>query len=308
MKCRRFASVLPLSILSIIMTLLLPACAGNSGGGAGESHRLRYGMRSGDVLDYRSERAVEQILHTQGGDQVQRGSETAAYAIACRRKGRDIGLRTSLEEMTAELELPQSRLIPDLEGIRGQVFTLKVDRQGGESVLGGQDRLLYELTPGIYRSAASSFQAFFPDLPRRPLKVGDRWSSRERLDDSDSRYEVTVHLVTDYELLAYESCEGNSCARIGIAFAGLLLGEGEDGDLLLRFHASLSGAGEFVFDLGRGLMLSLSNEGMGEGLIAGSGSQVFEIPFTRTISSKTRLENSSMASDQPAKGFPRPCP
>jgi len=75
---------------------------------------------------------------------------------------------------------------------------------GKELDLSGAESIQYDLGPGGKHSIESDFQALFPDLAGRPVKIGDAWTSKDTITEKSSLAEIHMNLESLNTLEGFE--------------------------------------------------------------------------------------------------------
>lgn len=279
-------------LAAIPLALMISGCAaGNkSVSGTEAGMVLKYRMPSDRVLKYLTTHEYSQSLKVEGRPVEFSSHDTRLFSLDS--KGRDqdkyrVGI--TIDSINIILKTPQGAISPDLEGLAGQGFEFNLTAVGRETDFPEPESLRYELVPGDQQSAVAGFKAFFPDLPSRPVKIGDTWISLDTIIEKTPKGELCIILESKNKLEGFETIDGLKCARISADIKGTLDGKGEELGMELTSRAKIKGADTWYFAYEEGIFVKSQSKGVGEGKITGIDPQKIEIPMKREYSMETWL-------------------
>jgi len=251
---------------------------------------LTYRLPEKQALNYRFFLGQTQDIEAMGQRVTTENRVTIGFLAQSKgRKGNDYLMGLTIEEMKADIRSPQGPLSPDLRAVIGKSFDLTMSDLGKEMDLSGAASIQYDLGPSGKRNLASYFQAFFPDLPGRPVKVGDLWNTEDRITDKTEGVEIRIHMKNEHKLDGFETVAGRECARIKTAVTGTLEGEGEEQGMKLSFKGNIKGTDTWYFAYKEGLFVRLVSSASVDGSIETSGFQSLTIPLTQKMDMETNL-------------------
>ncbi len=251
---------------------------------------LRYSMKDGGVLKYRLSEEFSQEMEVMGNEVVISADETRLMSIRPKKRENDrYRVSVTIDSMSASVVSPQGTFTPDLTAIHGKTCEFNVSELGKETDVMSGEPIEYEIFPGQKQNAVSVFQAFFPDLPNRPVKEGDTWISVDTIFDQNDRGEMTIVFNSTNELAGFETIDGVRCAKVLVDVTGTLEGIGHEGGTKLVSTLSISGSETWYFDYRRGAFVRSIASGVGEGTVVGSGQEELTIPMKREYSFVTEL-------------------
>jgi hypothetical protein len=251
---------------------------------------LAYRMPENPALHYTFSTDQTQTIEVMG--QVVDTESHQIIGFSVQAKGTKDGnqqLAVTVESMKVDVKSPQGSQSPDMSTVIGKAFDLTITNLGKELELSGADSIQYDLGPAGKRNIASSFQAIFPDLPGRPVKVGDTWTSEDLITDKTDSVEIRIRFRNEHTLDGFETVSGLECARIKTAVTGTLEGEGEQQGMELAFKGDIKGLDAWYFAYKEGLYAGMTSSASVDGTITTSGFQGLTIPLKQKIDMETRL-------------------
>lgn len=251
---------------------------------------LEYSMTEGQVLTYEMSNVFTQMLEVR--EQPFETISTASLVFSTEprgKKGEDHAIGVTVKSMDVSMATPQGELVPDTSTVVGEGFEMTVSVLGEESNLEGAASVRYDMGPAGERGLTTEFSNIFPDLPGRPIVIGDSWTTTTNVTEDTGQ--ANIHIITESvnTLVGFETIDGRECARIAVEFTGTLEGEGEEQNVNWKTTGDLSGTGTIYFAHKEGILVSETTSGVGDGVIVGSGDREMTIPMTREFSFETKL-------------------
>lgn len=253
---------------------------------------LEYSMTEGQVLTYEMSNSFVQALQIE-----ERSFETvstSSLVFSTRPKGKkgdDHTIGVTVESLDVSVSTPQGELTPDTSTVTGKGFDMTVSVIGEESDLEGAASVKYDMGPAGERGLTTEFSNIFPDLPGKPMAVGESWTTTTNVTEDTGQASIRITTESVNTLMGFETIGGRECARIAVDFVGTLEGEGKEQGVDWTTAGDLSGTGTIYFAHKEGILISEATSGVGDGVIVGVGGADREmtIPMTREFSFETKL-------------------
>lgn len=280
-------------LLALASTLILAGCAAKTTAIWGDPQTglmLTYRLPEEKSLEYRF--AIDQTQTIEVMGQVVDTDSDQSIGFSVRAKGMKDGnqqLGVTIDSMRVKVVSPQGSMSPDTSSIIGKSFDMTLSELGKEVELSGAASIQYDLGPSGKRNISASFQSMFPDLPGRPVTVGDTWTTEDLITDKTEAVEIRIRFKNEHRLDGFETFEGMECARIKTAVSGTLEGEGEQQGMALTFKGDISGEDTWYFAYKEGLYVGMTSSASVNGTIDASGPQNLNIPLKQKIDMETRL-------------------
>ncbi len=280
-------------LLALGSALVLAGCAAKTTAIWGDTQTgliLAYRVAENQPLNYRFSIDQTQTIEVMGQSVDTQSDQNIGFSV--RSKGMNDGnlqLAVTIDSMKINVAGPQGRMSPDMGSVTGKSFDMTLSRLGKEVELSGAASIQYDLGPAGKRNISSNFQSMFPDLPGRPVKVGDTWSTEDLITDKTAEVEIHIRFQNTHRLDGFETVAGLECARIKTAVSGTLEGEGEQQGMALTFKGDISGEDTWYFAYKEGLYVGMTSSASTEGTIDASGPQNLTIPLKQKMDMETRL-------------------
>ena len=179
----------------------------------------------------------------------------------------------------------------DTKNLQKKTFLMTLDEYGDEGELVGNDDLIYNINRIGEQSLAPDFVDFFPDLPGRPLHVGESWTETDTLDLSDHGVHTQLVNKNKNKLAGYALIRDHECAMIKVEYLGLLksinYSEGEE----YITTAEIKGTYTCFFDYQRGQFVRMISEGEGKGESVPQGRMQGTVPLTQEYYLEVNLDD-----------------
>ena len=277
------------TILAVIVTI---GCAAkkNPWGSPEAGLILTYRMPEDQVLKYKMSSKYEQNLEIMG--QSTKIELDKAYMLSIKSGGMvedNHQLGITIDSMEVHVTIPQGEVPADVSTVLGKSFDMKLSPLGKEMDLSGAESIKYDLGPGEKHGIASDFQALFPNLASRPVKVADTWKSTDNIDVKEGDSETHIIMESINVLEGFETVNGMECAKITSTYTGTIDGKGKQDGMDLVTKGEIKGSDTWYFAYEEGLLVKITSNVAGEGTITGSGPQNIVIPMKLDIKSETTL-------------------
>jgi hypothetical protein len=251
---------------------------------------LEYREAGGRVLRYQMTNRFAQTLDIRGKKMEVRGEETREFSLRSGVSGGDdLEFEITIDAMEMKMSGLQDELARDLSTAIGKSFNMTISPLGEELELSGADTIMYALGPGEERSIKSQFEAFFPDLPERPIGLKDSWTTETTLTEEAGAGELTIALTTENRLVGFETLDGFECVKIEALFTGTLDGEGQEEGVPIITKAKIKGTGFWYFAYKEGIYVRDTSEGVAEGTVTLMGPEKMSISLKRDFTTEVRL-------------------
>ena len=249
------------------------SCATGSGrAGASETQVmgtvLEYRMVDGAPMSYRFTNDVSQVMEVRDQTIPVEFVQSIAFSVdPTGVSGDDYSLRVTIDDLAVSASSPQRNVEADVGGVVGASFGMTLSRIGEEGGLPEAESLQYDMPSEGPRSIVPTFSVMFPDLPGRPVSVGDSWPSSVRMTEPSGSGEADIALDSVNTLEGFETVRGRECARISSVFSGTITGSGAQGGLPWTMTSDITGSGVWYFDHENGVCVSETSEGDATGEI-----------------------------------------
>jgi hypothetical protein len=249
---------------------------------------LEYKMPAGRALTYTNSQEMAQVMEVMGQaiDSHTKGGGTITFS-AKGKKDQNLLLGVTIDDMSMTISGPTGDLSPDLSPVKGKSFDMVISPLGSEVDVSAAEAITYQSANGT-ANVASGFKLFFPDLPGKPLKVGDTWPSSAAADDTSGGMNIKMgfQYVNTFEGL--ETVDGMECARIKSDYTSTLSGTGNQQGMDMVLTGTGKGTDLWYFAVKEGIYLKATSDATYELSIAVSAADM-TIPMTQTRKGELKL-------------------
>lgn len=251
---------------------------------------LQYWMPENQVLKYQTSAKQTQIIEVMGQSVEVETEKTIEFSVKSKGlKENNLQLEVTIDSMSIKITSPQGDLSPDMSTVIGKSFDMTLSILGKEMDLSGADSIKHDLGPGGKQSISADFQAIFPNLAGRPVKIGDTWTTKDTITEKSDNGEVRINLESVNTLEGFETVNGLECVKITAEVTGTLDGEGYEQGMDLTFKGEIKGTDTWYFAYMKGIFVKMITDVSTEGTITTSGAQSMTIPMTQEMKIEVKL-------------------
>jgi len=250
---------------------------------------LEYKMPAGQILRYQDHSETLEASDVMGQSIESKINSTSICSFQAKgRKEQNHLLGVTIDDMSLTINSPRGDLSPDMSPVKGKSFDMVLSPIGTEVDVSGAESITYQFVTGP-RNVAAGFKTFFPDLPGKPVKVGDSWPSSFAIDEKSGATNMHIEFQAVNTLEGFENVDGMECARVSSKVTGTVSGTGSQQGADLLFKGTLKGGDIWHFAPKEGLFVKSTSEVVSEMTISVSGPQTMTIPTTQTRKSEVKL-------------------
>ncbi len=282
-----------LPVLVVLVVVFLAGGAVKKGDLRGDSETaltLQYRMPVDQILKYNFSEEMNQNIEVQGQSiDVEVNSKTAFSVKSKGQKGGNHQLGITIDSMSINIISLEGDLSPDMSPVIGKSFDMTLSPLGKELELSGAESIQYELPSEGKTSISSDFQAIFPNLAGRSVKIGDTWTSTDTVTEKSESSEVQFNLKSVHTLEGFETVDGMECVKITAEVTGTLTGTGEQQGMELAFEGEIKGTDTWYFAYKKGIFVKMISTAVSEGIIEVVGVQDMSIPMIQEFNVEIKL-------------------
>ncbi|UCE21060.1 MAG: hypothetical protein JSV46_02160 [Candidatus Aminicenantes bacterium] len=277
----------------VIIIGLLAGCAAKTADPWGDPKTgliLQYRMTENQVLKYQTSGEQTQNMEIMGQSIETQSSSGIEFSV--KSKGLQEGnllLGVTIDSMNINISSPQGELSPDMSTVRGKGFDMTLSPLGKELDVSGAESIRYDMGAAGSRSIGSNFQAAFPDLAGKPVKIGDSWTSTDTIIEKTDELEVRISFESVNTLEGFETVDGLECVKVTADITGALEGKGEQMGLQLAITGEVQGKATWYFAYKEGIFVKDTTSFSSDSTITTSGAQALTIPVNQETKMGTKL-------------------
>ncbi len=221
---------------------------------------LEYKMPEGRTLSYRTDGESVESAEIMGQTRESHSTSSDAFSLRGKgRKGQDLLLSVTIDDMSMVTTSPQGDVSPDLTSLRGKSFDMVLSPLGSEVDVSAAEAITFESPVGP-RSIATGFKLFFPDLPGKPLQVGDSWPSGGGTTEKTGGIEIKLEFQNVNTFEGLETIDGRECARIRSEVTGGISGSGNQQGMDMVFSGTGKGTDLWYFAVKEGIYVKSTSD------------------------------------------------
>jgi hypothetical protein len=250
---------------------------------------LEYKMPAGRALTYQSKSEEAQIMEIQGQSMDTQTTNTGTFTFKAKGlKDRNFLLGVTIDDIVMTMaSSAQGDMSPNMGAVKGKSFDMVLSPLGSEVDVSGAEAITYDLA-GDGHDLSSGFKMFFPDLPGKPVKVGDTWPSSAGTEEKTTSSKVQIDFQYVNTLEGLETVEGMECARISSQVTGTITGTGNQMGSDLTFSGTSKGKDVWYFAVKEGIFVKATSESTTEMSVDVSAAGM-TIPVTQTTKAEVKL-------------------
>lgn len=252
---------------------------------------LEYRMPEKGALKYEVISKFVQSMDM-GGQSVDTVSTTMTVLSISSRgtRGDDLLLTVVIDDASVGVDAPGAGLEPDMSGVIGRSFDMTLSRLGEEKDLPDSDSIQYDLGAAGKRSAISFAQMIFPDLPGRPVRIGESWTTVDGFSEKGGGGDMSISFESVNTLVGTETVSGIECAKIEVEYTGTIKGSGSQGPADWESEGDLEGISTWYFAYKEGVLVQDQTESSGSATVVAQTPQgEMSLPTIMDMSAETKL-------------------
>ncbi len=281
-----------ISVILVLAAAAVLATAATPKAPAQAAVVLEYKMPSGRALTYQAKSEEAQIIEVMGQSMDTSTATVSDLTFKAKgKKDKDILLGVTVDDMSMSVVGSQGDMSPDMSSVKGKSFDMVLSALGNEVDVSGAEAISFAME-GEARSLVSSFQNFFPDLPGKPVKIGDTWPATASIEEKTTSIVIRLDFQYVHTLDGIEVIDGLECARVVSQVTGAISGSGNQGGQDMTFAGTSKGKDIWFFAVKEGTLVKAASESASEIFIDVPAAGM-SIPMTLTSKSEVKLTGKS---------------
>ena len=249
---------------------------------------LEYKMPAGRFLTYQTSSEDAQVMEVMGQTMDTHTTNKSTFTFKAKGlKDKNFLVGVTIDDISASMTGAQGDMSPDMSSIKGKSFDMILSPLGSEVDVSGAEAITYSIATET-RSIANGFKTLFPDLPGKPVKIGDTWPSSDAVEEKTGSLTIQIQLQNVHTLEGFETVDGMECARVSTQVTGTISGSGNQMGQDMTFSGTSKGKNVWYFAVKEGIYVKAASESKTEMSIdvAAAG---MSIPMTQTSKSEVKL-------------------
>jgi hypothetical protein len=250
---------------------------------------LEYKMPAGRALTYQSKSEDSQVMEIQGQSMDTQTTNTSTFTFKAKgAKDKNFLLGVTIDDIAATVvSSAQGDMSPNMGTVKGKSFDMVLSPLGSEVDVSGAEAITYDMATET-RNLASGFKMFFPDLPGKPVKIGDTWPSTSVFEEKTGSMSIRIDFQNVNTLEGFEAVDGMECGRISSQVTGTVTGTGNQMGADLTFSGTSKGKDVWYFAVKEGIFVKAMSEST-TGMSIDVAAAGMTIPMTQTTKAEVKL-------------------
>jgi hypothetical protein len=250
---------------------------------------LEYKMPAGRALTYQTKSEDTQVMEVQGNSMDTQTTNTGTVTFKAKGlKDKNFLLGVTIDEIAATMvSSAQGDMSPDMSAVKGKSFDMVLSPLGSEVDVSGAEAITYDFSTET-RNLSSGFKMFFPNMPEKPVKVGDTWPSSAGNEEKTGSMSIRMDYQYVNTLEGFETVDGMECARISSQVTGTITGTGNQMGADLTFSGTSQGKDVWYFAVKEGIFVKGTYESTTDMSVDVSAGGMI-IPVTQTTKAEVKL-------------------
>jgi hypothetical protein len=250
---------------------------------------LEYKMPTGRLLTYQIKTEQAQVMEVMGQSMDTQTTNTSTVTFKGKGlKEKNFLMGVTIDDIAATVtSSAQGDMSPNMSAVKGKSFDMVLSPLGSEVDVSGAEAITYDVATET-RNLSSGFKMFFPDMPGKPVKVGDTWPSSAGIDEKTGSMNIRIDFQNVNTLEGFETIDGRECARISSQVTGTITGSGNQGGADLTFAGTSKGKDMTYFAVKEGIYIKGTSESTTQMSIDVAAANM-TIPMTQTNKAEVKL-------------------
>jgi hypothetical protein len=242
---------------------------------------LAYQFPEGRTLTYKTSSTQVQNMEVMGQSMTTESTSTSDFTVKGKGlKDGNLLLGVTIDAIKADVSSPQGNMSPDMSVVIGKSFDMIVSKLGKEIDVSGAELLKYDMPTGGSRDLSSGFQAFFSDVPDKPVKIGDTWPSEDSIVQKEGSGETRIRFTNVNTFDGIETVDGYECARIKAVVKGTITGSLDQQGVGVSIDIKMEGTDTWYFAIKEGIYVKSDMKASMGGVVAVGEPANLTIPVT----------------------------
>lgn len=242
---------------------------------------LAYQFPEGRALTYRTSSTQIQNMEVMGQSMTTESVSSSDFTVKGKGlKDGDLVLGVTIDAIKTDVSSPQGNMSPDMSVVVGKSFDMIVSKLGKEIDVSGAEAIKYDMPTGGSRDLSSGFQAFFSNVPDKPIKIGDTWPSEDSIVQKEGMGETRIHFTNENTFEGIETVDGYECARIKAVVKGTITGSLDQQGVSITIDIKMDGTDTWYFAIKEGIYVKSDMKAVMGGVVAVGEPANMTIPVT----------------------------
>lgn len=253
--------------------------------------KLEYNFPENVPVSFLSSSKVSQTMDVNGQNiEANVDADFGCTVKATGKQDRNLKMEIRIDTMYRSIETPAGSSGGAVKEVQGKVFNMILSPFGAEEDLAEAEKITFTIEGSGETNLAQSMTNFFPNLPKRPVKAGDTWTTYDTIrggKSAENAFKLFVKAENRFE--GIEKMNGVDCAKITSTLSGTREQKAQSMGMDVVTGGSFNGKGELFFAVREGYYIKQVDSTRMDGTIKISGDQEMSFPVVMTIVSSNAI-------------------
>ena len=260
--------------------------------GSKDPVKLAYNFAAGKSIPYYSATTITQAMDVNGQTMNVLINQNLAFkAKMVSKVNEDFKLEILVDSLVSKVDSPNGSTGGKIKEVEGKTFNMSVSPLGKELDTKEAEKIEFSVegTPG--GNLSQYFANVFPDLPEKPVSVGDVWVKNDTVSSKSATSNTTQIIQSSNKFEGIEKINGVDCAKITSTITGTMQTTTQNQGMDILFKGPLTGTVTLYFAVKEGNFVRREISTKMTGTIDISGAQSMTFPVVMETNSKIEAKN-----------------
>jgi len=260
--------------------------------GSKDPVKLAYNFAAGKSISYYSATTITQAMDVNGQTMNVLINQNLAFkAKMVSKVNEDFKLEISVDSLVSKVDSPNGSTGGKIKEVEGKTFNMSLSPLGKELDTKEAEKIEFSVegTPG--GNLSQYFANVFPDLPEKPVSVGDVWVKNDTVSSKSATSNTTQIIQSSNKFEGVEKINGVDCAKITSTITGTMQTTTQNQGMDILFKGPLTGTVTLYFAVKEGNFVRREISTKMTGTIDISGAQSMTFPVVMETNSKIEAKN-----------------
>ena len=260
--------------------------------GSKDPVKLAYNFAAGKSISYYSATTITQAMDVNGQTMNVLINQNLAFkAKMVSKVNEDFKLEISVDSLVSKVDSPNGSTGGKIKEVEGKTFNMSLSPLGKELDTKEAEKIEFSVegTPG--GNLSQYFANVFPDLPEKPVSVGDVWVKNDTVSSKSATSNTTQIIQSSNKFEGVEKINGVDCAKIASTITGTMQTTTQNQGMDILFKGPLTGTVTLYFAVKEGNFVRREISTKMTGTIDISGAQSMTFPVVMETNSKIEAKN-----------------
>lgn len=215
--------------------------------------RLEYNFKENKPVSFLSATKIVWTMDYEGQTfEVNITSNLGCTVKSTGKQDKNLKLEIHMDTLYNYVETPQGSSGGSVKEVEGKVFNMVLSPYGGEMDLSEAEKIKFTIEGSGERNLGESFISYFPDLPKKPVKKGEKWVANDTIKSTSATSSIQQTVQSENTFEGIEKVDGIDCAKITSVLTGSRDQKAQNMGMDVRTKGNFTGTEELYFAIKEG--------------------------------------------------------